>query len=362
MWKSLLLFALILAGCSGASSDGPQLTFADFNSPATPEVLSDGSSSFSTITPTPAATSTTTSSTTSTTLLVIDVPSPVTVHTEGGLSVLAGKGAPKRLVETAIGVGFEDLQGGYVFQLPGAGSDPAADQRIFWSRVTKSDAQPFLDVDEGSLLKLWGTAMVDGLPQMILTITDDSDSPGEFVERLILFDFESGDRVLGEVGGDGHGPEAISYGGGRFLLDQRAGSQSFFEFRNDQGAVVSLDSNPQAGCVESACLLHPALDPSGSLLAYLEPTEDGGHDLVVLDLDLNEELRRIALPGGLGDVLGLEFADATVLINRVDTAGEQRALIVDTNESRLGEFGMEGYVRFLSQEADFEGPISILSD
>lgn len=362
MWKSLILFTLILAGCSGASSDGPQLTFADFNSPATPEVMSDSSSSSSTTTSTTEAPSNTTSSTTSTTLLVVDVPGPVTVHTDGGLSILAGRGAPNRLVATPIEVGFEDLQGGYVFQLAGAGSDPVADQRIFWSRAAKPDAQPFLDVDEGSLLKLWGTAMVDGLPQMILTISDDAESPGEFVERLILFDFESGDRVLGEVGGDGHGPVGISYGGGRFLLDQRAGSQSFFEFRNDQGAVVSLDSNPQTGCVEQACLTHPSLDASGSFLVYLESTVEGGRDLVVLDLDLDEEVTRIALPGQLGDVLGLEFLGETVLVNRVDAAGAQRALIVDTAESRLGEFGLEGYVRFLRQEADFEGPISILSE
>ena len=360
MRKPLLLLTLILAGCSGASSNGPQLTFADFNNPATPEVLSGSSSSSTTSTAPP---STTTSSTTSTTLLVIDAPGPVSIQTEEGFSILVGRGAPGRLVESPIEAGFEDLQGGYVFQLPGAGSDPSADQRIFWARASKPEAQPFLDVDEGSLMRLWGTAMVGESPQMILTITDDSDTQGEFVERLILFDFESGDRVLGEVGGDGHGPERISYGGGRFLLDQRAGVQSFFEFRNDQGAVVSLDSNPQTGCAESpACLTHPVLDPSGSFLAYLDSTVDGSTDLVVLDLDLDEEVRRIALPGGLGEVFGLEFSDETVIVNRTSAAGEQRALIVDTTESRVGEFGLVGHVRFLRPDADFEFPISILSE
>ncbi|MGI9649080.1 MAG: hypothetical protein ACR2OI_11220 [Acidimicrobiia bacterium] len=360
MWKSLLLLVLILAGCSGSSSDGPQLTFADFNSPATPEVLSGSSSSSTTSTP---PSSTTTSSTTSTTLLVINAPGPVSIMTDQGLSILEGSGAPTRLVETPVGAGFEDLQGGYVFQLPGAGSDPAADQRIFWSRAAKPDAQPFLDVEDGYLMRLWGTAMVAGSPQMILTIADDSESPGELVERLILFDFESGDRVLGEVGGDGHGPEEIRYGGGRFLLDQRAGVQSFFEFRNEQGAVISLDSNPQTGCAEeAACRTHPALDPSGSFLAYLDPTDGDHPELVVLDLDLDEETRRIGLPGDLGEVLGLEFSGETVFVNRVNPAGEQRAVIVDVTESSLGEFGLEGYVRFLRQEADFEGPISILTD
>lgn len=360
MRKILLLLALILAGCSGAGSAGPQLTFADFDNPATTaEVLSGSSSSTTTSTITPP---TTTSSTTSTTLLVIDTPGPVTILTDAGFSVLEGPGAPRRLVGGPLEAGFEDLQGGYVFQLPGAGSDPGADQRIFWSRASRPEAQPFLDVGEGSLLKLWGTALVAGSPQMILTITDDSDNPGEYVERLILFDFVTGDRVLGEVGGEEHGPAAVSYGGGRFLLDQRTGAQSFFEFRNDQGAVVSLASNPQTGCVEDpACAVNPALDPSGSFLAYLQPGAEGLDELVILDLDLDEEIRRITLPGSLGDVLGLEFSDETVIVNRVNGAGEERALIVDTGASTVGEFGLEGYVRFLRQESVFEETISILS-
>jgi len=198
---------------------------------------------------------------------------------------------------------------------------------------------------------------------MILTITDDSDTAGEFVERLILFDFTTGDRVLGEVGGVGYGPVSISYGGGRFLLDQQAGVQSFFEFRNDQGAVVALASNPQTGCAEDPdCPTNPALDPTGSFLAYLQPGGEGSGDLVILDLDLDEEIRRIALPGSLGEVVGLEFSDETVIVNRISPTGEERAVIIDTASSTSGEFGLDGYVSFLRQESDSEGPIAILSE
>jgi len=361
MRKLLLLLALILAGCSGADSNGPSLTFADLSNPAiAPEVLSGASSSSTTSTTPPP---TTTSSTTSTTLLVVDTPGPVTILAETGFSILQGRGAPQRLVEIAIETGFEDLQGGYVFQLPGAGIDPAADQRIFWSRTSRPDAEPFLDVSDGGLLRLWGTEMIGDVPKMILTITDDSDTPGELVERLVVFDFVTGDRVLGEVGGVDHGPVSISYGGGRFLLDQQAGVQSFFEFRNDQGAVVSLASNPQTGCAEDPdCPSNPALDPTGSFLAYLQPGPEASTDLVILDLDLNEEVRRIVLPASLGEVLGLEFSGETVIVNRINPTGEERAIIVDTASSAFGEFGLQGYVSFHRQEAEFEGPISILSE
>ena len=357
MRKSLLFFVMLLAGCSGAGSEGPVLTFADFeNPPTTTEVLSDSST-----TTVPVAPATTTTSTTSTTLLVVDTPRPVAIRTANGFSVLEGPGAPQRVVERPVEAGFDDLRGGFLFQLPGAGIDPVADQRIFWSRPSSPDAQPYLDVNEGSLLKLWGTAEMGGSPHMILTITDDPDDP-ERVERLVVFSFSTGDRVLGEIGGSGSGPTETSYGGGRFLIHQQAGEQAFFEFRNDQGAVISLTSNPQPGCSnDPTCPAHPVLDASGSFLAYIQEDASGATDLVILDLDLDEETRRIRLPDALGDVLGLEFSDTTVIVNRRAGDGQERALIVDSTGATFGEFGLPGFVQFLRSGPEYEGVVQILS-
>ena len=359
MRKTLLLLAILLSACGAGDSDSPVLTFADFaNPPTTTEVLSDSSSTL------PPATTTTvpTSSTTSTTLIVVDSPHPVAVRSASGFSLLEGRGAPARLVDTQVAAAYEDLTGGLVLQLPGAGSDPAADQRIFWARSTKGEAEPFLDVTEGSLLRLWGTEEIAGAPHMILTIIDDPNDSARRVERLVAYRFGTGDRVLGEVGGDGFGPISVTYGGGRYLLEQHAGEQTLFEFRNDQGAVLQLGSNPQPGCAaDPSCPRLPALHPSGSFLAYVEGSDDLV-DLVVLDLDLDEEVRRIELPSSVGEVIGLDYRDDTVLVNRVDPSGNDRALIVNVAASTIGEFGLTGQIQFLRETVDLDGPLEILDE
>jgi hypothetical protein len=359
MRRSLLLFAILLGACAGGDSDPPVLTFAEFaNPPTTSEVLSD---SPSTVAPLPTTTSVPVTTST-TTLIVVDAPSAVAISTESGFSLLEGRGAPRRLVEEPVAAAFDDLSGGFVFQLPGAGSDPTADQRIFWSRDSRPDAEPFLDVDEGSLLALWGTEEIDGAPHMILTITDHPDDPDQRVERLVAYGFGSGDRVLGEVGGDGSGPITVTYGGGRYLLEQQAGEQTVFQFRNDQGAVLDLSSNPQPGCAaDPSCARRPALHPSGSFVAYIEGSGDLV-ELVVLDLDLDEEVRRILLPASLGEVTGLDYEDDTVLINRISPAGRTQALIVNVPASTVGEFGLTGHVQFLRQAPAFDGAVTILDD
>jgi hypothetical protein len=196
---------------------------------------------------------------------------------------------------------------------------------------------------------------------MILTITDDADDPAARIERLVVFDFETGDRVLGEVGSGDSGPHTISYGGGRFILEQQTGSQSLFEFRNDQGAVIDLASNPHKGCSDDpTCPTTPALDPSGSFLAYLQVPADGTVELVIYDVDLGEEIGRIGLPPTAADAAELDFLGTTVIVNPSDRDG--RSLIVDTDRESVGEFGLPGIVRFLRSEPGFDEPVELLSD
>ena len=77
---------------------------------------------------------------------------------------------------------------------------------------------------------------------MLLTIVDDPTDPEQRAERLVLFDFETGDQVLGEVGTGGSGPTALTYGGGRFLLEIQEGPVSRFEFRDVAGAVPNKNT------------------------------------------------------------------------------------------------------------------------
>ncbi|MDH3606777.1 MAG: hypothetical protein OER12_07260 [Acidimicrobiia bacterium] len=348
MWKILLVLTLVLAACSGSSSEGPLLTFADFaNPPTTSEALG------STSTTTPSTTTPSSTSTTTTTLLVVDTPAPVTVRSDSGFLTLEGLGAPRRILDAPVEAGFDDLSGGFLFQAPGAGVDLAADQRVFWARAANPEAQPYLKVSDGSLLKLWGVELIEGSPAMILTITDHAADPELRVQRLVVFDFKTFDRVLGEVGDGASGPLSISYSGGRFLLEQSAGVQQFFEFRNPQGAVLSLESNPQPGCSEDpTCPMRPTLDPTGSLIAYVE-----GSELVVHDLDLNEELNRLPMATALSEVTGLDFDGSTIIVNRQGAP----ALVVDVRSGVFGEFGLTGEVHFLRVGPAFDGQSAFAS-
>lgn len=355
--RKLAILTLVLAACSGSGSEGPLLTFADFESPPA-SVLSEPSTSTTLI---PSTTTTLPPPTTTTTLLVVDVPAAVTVRNAEGFLVLEEGGAPFRVTTESLGSGFDDLQGGFVFQLPGAGERAAADQRVFWSRAGSPDAQPFLDINEGSLLKLWGVEDVDGRPVMILTIVDNPTDDVARTERLAVFDFETGDRVLAEVGTSESTPVSVSYAGGRFLLEIQDGPVTRFEFLGPAGEKLDLATNPNNGC-ETMCPRHPTLDPTGSQVAHVTdtPGPDGGTWLEVLDIDLGEERARIGLPGGPEAVTSLQFDGETVIVNRRLGNGEQQALIVDIGTESVGEFGMRGDVRFLRVAPAFQDRISVL--
>ena len=63
------------------------------------------------------------------------------------------------------------------------------------------------------------------------------------------------------------------------------------------------------------------------------------------------------MPAGLGEVSGLEFDGATVIVNRRSAP----ALIVDTAGSAYGEFGLDGVVYFLRQGPGFDGSATLES-
>ena len=358
--RKLLVLILILSACSGNGSEGPLLTFADLDSPPTTVDVNPGSSTSTTALSVPATT------TTSTTLLVVDVPAPITILGSDHWSVLEGRGVPVPIVDERVGLAFDDLLGGFLFQFSGAGEDVTADQRVFWSRPSSPDAQPFLDVlEDDSALRLWGVEQIDGRPQAIFTVIHNFSDPDTRREDLVLYDFETGDRVLATVGGWESGPLVIDYGGGRFVIERGDEGLTSFEFRDSAGQVIDLASNPHPGCFDDAtCPTNPALDPSGGLLVYLQRSPLGDGDLlevelVVRDIDLGEEISRIPLPIDPSGEMVLDFDGSVALVNQLTPEG-YRAIVVDVGAGTLGDFGLEGLVRFLRLELDIDGPVEVL--
>lgn len=346
--RKFVLFVAFLAGCSG-TSEGPVFTFADLTSPSTPATVLDSDASL----PTDTTTTTVAPETTTTTVLeTVAAPGAVLVNNREGVQIVDDSGAADIILEEPVGAIYDDLAGGFVVQLPGAGADPQVDQRVFWSRPSSPDAQPYLNVAAGKLLRLWGVERINGSPAMILTITD----PSADTEELIAFDFASGDQLLAEW--QGQRALAISFSGDRFLIEARNGSNRFFEFRNAQGALMELEYNPLPGCIDdSTCPRRPRLSAMGGLVAYLEKDFDGGEarsNVVVYDLETGRESARVAIPDG---ATSIDFNGDHVLVNRGES---QRPLIVTVATGSVGELEHNGELGFLRRGPGFNGPFSVL--
>lgn len=347
--RKLVFLVVFLVGCSG-SAEGPTFTFADLTSPSTPATVLDSDASL------PTSSTTTTSTvpdTTTTTLAVVDSPVPLLVRRTDGVAIVDQTGAERQLLAEPVGQIFDDLQGGFVLQRPGAGSDPEADQRIFWSRATNADAQPFLDVAPGELLQVWGVEEFAEGPAMILTVSGEAGA----IQELIVFDFETGDRVLAEW--NEASALSISYSGDRFLIEARRGADRFFEFRNAQGAVLALEYNPLPGCIDdSTCPRNPRIASSGGSVAYLETDFEAGKaqtDVVVYDLENGVESVRIPIPAG---ATSLDFDGDIVLVNRTLASAP---LLVDVENRTVSMLDGSAEVSFLRREPAFEGQFSIVN-
>lgn len=82
-------------------------------------------------------------------------------------------------------------------------------------------------------------------------------------------------------------------------------------------------------------------------------------ELVVRDIDLGEEIARITLPADPSGEIVLDFDGSVALVNRLTPEG-YRAVVVDVGAGTLGDFGLEGVVRFLRSELDIDGPVEVL--
>jgi hypothetical protein len=358
--RKLVVFLLLLSSCSGAVEDGPALTFADFTNPSTSAAVPDGAqpTTAPVTTPPPAPPTTTTS--TSTTIPVGEAPASLLLVDTAGASLWLQQQGVLALVDEPLETIFDDQQGGFVLQPAGAGVDPLADQRIYWSRSNNKDAQPFLDVGDGALLRLWGVAAISGRPHMLITTTDGPSSGTAGVVRLLAHDFAGGLRELGVVGNEGQAPISITVGGGRILLEKREGANSFFEFRNDDGEVLELEYNPLPECVDdSRCPRLPSLAPGGGLIAFLQDSFDESGavttDAVVYDADLGLEMERIALPDPA--VVGLAFDGTTIIANR---GQELSALMVDLASGVVSELARPGVAHFLVTPPGFDGTFRLV--
>ncbi len=95
-------------------------------------------------------------------------------------------------------------------------------------------------------------------------------------------------------------------------------------------------------------------------MAYVErPDDTTAVELVVRDIDLGEEISRISLPSALSRDVVVDFDGSIALVNhRVD--GGYRALVVDVGSGSVGDFGLDGLVRFLRVRPEMDGLIQII--
>lgn len=224
------------------------------------------------------------------------------VASDGGV-VRYEDGVTTELAHDPAAIAFDDGAGGALMQFTeGFHASTEEDTSIYHARVGTDEPVPVVEGNVDVTLRLHGPVVSDEQVLAVYSVRRGA-TPQDASEELFTYDVGTGDtrRVL-EVGGWEYGPVSVSAGGGLYLLNTSAEASRWFEFVAATGTPVEVEHNPLppgSPCADDVtCPDHPALDPTGSRLAYtqLVPGDDGvirSWELVVLDLRTGATLLRL---------------------------------------------------------------------
>lgn len=214
--------------------------------------------------------------------------------------------------ECCVRGAVSDLGTGVVFQRD--------EDAVLWAKgvVGSSDRIPVTIFESGAAerVTLEGVAVIGGEPTAIVVRFE----PREDGDRATLatVGLVSGDQTDAFVGGDGDViVDRVSYGGDTYLVSLSDADGTWFEFRDEAGAVVTVSGNPRpvpAGTLVS----QGVLSRDGAAMVFLErqAADIGGGpaDLVTFDLERGVELTRHNI-ANFGDRI-IAFNGDRVIIDR----------------------------------------------
>jgi hypothetical protein len=232
--------------------------------------------------------------------------------------------------ECCIRGAVSDLGTGVVFQ-----RDEVA---VLWAKgvAGSSDRIPvtIFESGAGERITLEGVAVVAGEPTAIV-VRFEPTAEGDRA-TLTTVGLVSGDQTDVFVLGDGDAiADRVSFGGDTYLVSLSDADATWFEFRDEVGAVVSVPTNPRP--VPGGTLVSEGvLSRDGAAMVFIErqPVNAGGGlaDLVTFDLELGVELARHNIVN-FGDRI-IVFDGDRVIIDRQQSNPELPPIMVAVH---LGE-------------------------
>jgi hypothetical protein len=240
--------------------------------------------------------------------------------------------------ECCVSGAVSDLGTGVVFQRD--------EKAVLWAKgvVGSSDRIPVTIFESGAAerVTLEGVAVIGGEPTAIVARfepTEDGDRA-----TLATVGLVSGDQTDVFVVGEGDViVDRVSYGGDTYLVSLSNADGTWFEFRDETGAVVTVSGNPRpvpAGTLVS----QGVLSRDGAAMVFLErqvaDIGGGAADLVTLDLERGVELTRHNI-ANFGDRI-VAFNGDRVIIDRQRSSPELPPIMVGLHLSEGAIYTSEG--------------------
>jgi hypothetical protein len=223
-----------------------------------------------------------------------------------------------------------DLGTGVVFQRD--------ENAVLWAKgvVGSSDRIPVTIFESGAAdrVTLQGVTVIGGEPTAVV-VRFEATAEGDRA-TLTTVGLVSGDQTdVFAIGDRDVTIDRVSYGGDTYLVSLSDADGTWFEFRDEVGAVVTVPSNPRpmpAGTLVS----QGVLSRDGAVMVFIErqPVNAGGGlaDLVTFDLELGVELTRHNIVN-FGDRI-IVFDGDRVIIDRQRSNPELPPIMVGVH---LGE-------------------------
>lgn len=192
---------------------------------------------------------------------------------------------------------------------------------IWWQSAPGEAPVRLVEADLGQRVSLEDVAVIEGE----VWIIDLRFEPARDGETTTLLRRNLRDGRLVEVATleEGLAVDRVSDGASRYLVSYRVGTESWFEFLDQEGRHLEVPTNPRSSPAPSL-VGQGVLDRDGQRMVYVErdpeALEGGRADLVVYDLEAGQEMSRLRVVD-LGDrVVFVELPRVVISRQRANPA------------------------------------------
>ena len=198
-------------------------------------------------------------------------PVPFSIEADGKFLWVGVDGVERVVYDGRYHAIASDGLGGLVFQVQVSVEDEGRDRAAIF-RVQPGTTEPVVIVaqEPGHLITMRGVEDVDGSPNLLYTDRSGMESPETARSVLVAYDLASGTgQELAVVGGWESGIVSVSYGGGLYVMEATAESESWFRYLDRDGNEVEPAGDPHPGCeLWVGCARGPVMTDDGRVVFH----------------------------------------------------------------------------------------------